>query len=1727
MERLESHAESLAEAQEVVKHPSAGRPILSRLSDNSRVLTIAYRIIAEASRGGRPITPAAEWLLDNFHVVEEQIREIKNDLPPHFYRELPKLAGGHLQGYPRVFGVVWAFVAHTDSRFDVQALVRFVSAYQRVQPLTIGELWAIAITLRLILVENLRRLAEAIVRNLQASQEADTLADRLLGVGGEVPVSPADVLNKYRQGVLPSAFAVQLDHRLRDQDKAAAAAHKWLLDRLAAQDTTPDRIIQDELRLQGALNLTVRNVITSMRMISEIDWSIFFEDVSLVDTALRDDSEFAAMDFSTRDLYRRAIERLARGSGYSELDVARRAIARAKQAVAAASGGKLSDRERDPGYHLIGGGARRLEREIKFRAPPREWLARLNREMGCGGYIGLIAVLTIAIAAIPMFALRGLGVSDPTLLWLGFLGLVPASEAAITLVNRSVTNRIGPALLPGMELAEGVPTHLRTMIVMPVLLTKPAQVHELIERLEVHHLASSDGDLYFALLSDWTDADSETASGDDAILALAVEGIALLNRRYGPGADGDRFLLLHRRRVWNRSEGRWLGWERKRGKLHELNRLLRGDTDTTFLPIAGQAPRVPSGVRYVITLDADTRLPRESAKRLIGKMNHPLNRPRIDPELRRVVEGHAILQPRVTPSLPIGREGSLFQRVFSAPRGLDPYAFAVSDVYQDLFEEGSYIGKGIYEVDAFEEVLGGRIPDNTVLSHDLLEGTFARAGLASDIEVVEEFPSRYDVAAARQHRWVRGDWQLLPWIAGWGRDSHGRKRDDIPVIGRWKMVDNLRRSLLAPATLLALVYGWTLPYRAAEWWTLFILVTMTVPSLAPSILALVPRRSGTTKRNYLAGVVSDFGIAAIQFAFVIIFLAHQAWVMLDAVARTLFRLLRRRRLLEWVTAAQISRGMEDQGGEVLPQLAGSVAFAVATLILVHFSGSGALLFAAPFVTLWGLSPVIARWASQSPLTVGHLPVTESDAIALRKAARRTWRFFETFVTREDHHLPPDNFQQDPKPVVAHRTSPTNIGLYLLSIISARDFGWLGTIEAADKLAATLESLQALERFNGHFYNWYATDDRRPLLPKYISTVDSGNLAGHLLVVAQACREIAKTPLSSARRLAGVTDAFELACDSLLLLTNRLRTPAANATRLQAALNAMKPALKEVSSDTGGLVSHLTELTNLADAATAIAQTLAGEARTPAADETLVWMEAMCACLRSHARDLEFFETRALRAANDDFNPGSAAPAPVHPVAVPAGNLAVQTLVQAAPEQPVGGAAGQPSAKAVVLTQPRPEIVARLVALAEIASSMFTAMRFDFLYDPLRQLFSIGYRVEESALDPSCYDLLASEARLASFIAVAREDVEPKHWFRLNRTLTPIGHGAALISWSGSMFEYLMPSLVMRAPAGSILDQTSRLIVRRQIAYGRELHIPWGVSESLYNARDIEGTYQYSGFGVPDLGYKRGLNENIVIAPYATALAAMVDPAAAAKNLAVLTDAGGLGDYGWLDALDYTPSRVPKGAKCGIVQAYMAHHQGMAIVAIADALLEGEMRERFHAAPMIQATELLLQERMPRDVAIARPPAQKFRSSASVEQIAPEMKRRFDSPHSRIPRTHLLSNGIYAVMVTGAGSGYSRWRNLDVTRWREDVTSDDWGSYIFLRDSRSGETWSAGYQPTCVEPDYYEVSFFEDRAEFVRQDGTIKTMLEVAVSPENDGEVRRVTLTNLGTRTREIELTSYA
>jgi cyclic beta-1,2-glucan synthetase len=1658
VERLEHHAESLAKAQEVSPAQTAGISLRRRLRSNAARLDSAFHALIAGIRKGRAVTPAAEWLVDNYYIVDEHIRAVRRDLPPGFYKQLPKLSNGPLRGYPRVYGLAWAIVAHSDNRFELDTLARFCRAYQRVQPLTIGELWAVAITLRVVLIENLTRLSAGIVYRLKLREKADALADKWLLDDATQSAPNADAMRAVEQNSIPNAFGAQLFQRLRDHDPETTPALAWLHRTFAAQGTTADDIVHGEHQRQGAVNLSVRNIITSLRLISSVDWAKFFESVSLVDELMRGRSSYASFDFSTRDLYRHAIEDLSRHSRHTEREIAGRALDKAERAAEGLGTGPGAHRSRhalEPGYYLVSEGRLELERELDYRVPWNQRMARWTRATGVAGYAGGIALLSVAMTAALGYA-AGTPATDGFAAWsIALLAALAASDIAITVVNLWVTHFCNATLLPGLELVDGVPSELRTLIVVPVLLIDAADIDERVRALEVHYLATQDGDIRFALLSDWVDSASESAPRDDELLNLAADGIARLNRLHGSVHGDDRFLLLHRKRQWNAGEGRWMGWERKRGKLHELNLLLRGSKDTSFVSIGGRAPQSHSNVRYVISLDADTRLPRGAARSLIGKMAHPLNRPIIDPSTRLVTAGYGILQPRVTPSLPVGHEASAFQSIFSGPSGIDPYAFAVSDVYQDMFGEGSYSGKGIYDVTAFETTLANRVGENRLLSHDLFEGIYTRCGLASDIEVVEEYPSQYQVATARQHRWIRGDWQLLPWVLG--------VRRPMPALGRWKMFDNLRRSLLVPAVLLGFTLCWCRSAPLA--WNLLFFGAIVLPPLLPFLVNLVGRFKEFARPSTLRAARKEARQTVSLIVLRLVFWADQAWMTSDAILRTLYRLaISRRKLLEWTTTAQSKIGASDSLPGFYRRMSGGVLLVLGLALLLLLEGHELSWMAVPCLLAWLCAPIVARSVSRPARPAQRENLSSDDRHRLRIMARQTWSFFDTFVTAEQNMLPPDNFQETPIPVVANRTSPTNIGLYLLSIASAREFGWIGTLDAVERLEATLTSLEKLERFRGHFYNWYDTRDLRPLDPKYVSTVDSGNLAAHLFTIEGVCRKwLSEFPLAHVDS-SGMLDTLEQMRDVAQALNADHRNYGISPRRLDTALDALRGSLESI--DTRDSTAALTSVLLETDAIHDIVQALCDERPEGGNAPLIQWSDMLRANVMSLQRDIQM------------------------------------------------GAEAEP-------------LAARLNSLAHRTLVIALRMDFGFLVEPERLLLTIGYRVADRAQDPSCYDLLASEARIASFFAIAKGDLPVRHWFRLGRLLTLVDRGSALMSWSGSMFEYLMPVLVMREPEGSVLGETSRLIVRRQIEYGNERNLPWGVSESAFNARDREFTYQYSSFGVPGLGLQRGLGDEAVVAPYATGLAAMIDPAAAFRNFDRLQKLGGRGRFGWYEALDFSPARLPDGVPVVPVQAFMAHHQGMILVSIANVLKDGMFRTCFHSNPLIQSTELLLQEKTPRDSDLSPPQTDEASSAPELRELAAAAPRRFTSPHHVAPRTHLLSNGNYSVMLTAAGSGYSRWRDIAVTRWREDPTCDPWGSYVFLRDVVDGRVWSAGYQPVGREPDSYEVAYFEDRAEFTRRDGSLLTSTEVLVSPEDDAEVRRVSVTNEGNRVREIELTTYA
>ncbi|MBB4637081.1 GH36-type glycosyl hydrolase domain-containing protein [Longimicrobium terrae] len=1642
---------------------SRGAPLLSRLNQTRGILNDAYAQLAAGADRELDVGPAGEWLLDNAYVVQEHIREVLDTLPPGYYRELPELSSGALAGYPRVYELAITLISHTESRVNLENLERFVSAFQAHTPLCIGELWAIPAMLRLALLESVRRMALRTVQRMDEMEAAGAWAARIGEASGEGPEALGAALDAFAGDPPPltPVFVSRFLHQLRLTRGAyppLAQIEAWIGDRALGADDAAARSTQHLALTQ----VMMAHSITSLRAIAHLDWRVFVEGQSAMDAVLRQDPAgfYGRMTFATRDSYRHAVERIARRTGLGEEAVARAAVDRAR----AGAEDTASDLRAHVGYYLVDKGLAELEAETGYRPRAGEavhrWVLRHPDWVFGGGVAGGTAA---ALAAVLWLAGHAAWSAWPVVLLLAFL---PAFDIALSAVNQLVTAYLPPRVLPKLELGEhgGIPAGLRTAVVVPTLFGGIDAVQEALENLEVQFLANRQPNLHFAVLSDFTDADTQTVAGDDEIVAAAAAGVRALNERYGRGRE-DAFYLFHRPRLWNPRQGVWMGWERKRGKLSQFNHWLRGGAESAFSTIVGDVRPLPE-VRYVITLDADTVLPPGAAAELVGALAHPLNRAVYDEAAGRVVRGYGILQPRVGVRLP-SAHASRFAAIHSGHPGVDPYTTAVSDVYQDLYGEGSFTGKGIYDVDAFERATHGRFPENTLLSHDLVEGSYARAGLATEISVYDDYPTRYLTWTRRKHRWVRGDWQLLPWLTPRVSGPDGPEPNRLPAIARWKILDNLRRSTLEIGLLLFLVAGWAFLPGSPPRWTLLGLLAIAAPWIISLVLAVLRPPLDRSWHAYYAAVARDAVISAQQVGLAVAFLPHQAWVSADAIARTLWRLfVTRRSLLEWQTASGAERSASRAASSVWRAMISAPLLALGAGVLVGWrvmggGGPGWMVIAAalPVLALWIASPAIAH-ALSAPAIRGTRPLSAVQRTDAMRLALLHWRFFDRFVGPETHALVPDNFQEDPSPVVAMRTSPTNIGLQLLAVGSAYELGFITCAEMARRLELTFRTLERLRRHRGHFFNWYDLTDLHVLEPAYVSTVDSGNLAGHLLALRQACLSARDEPVPDAGFAAGMRTALALADERLRALAASVEGPEAQRIAQIAAtsLRRAETALFGEDSGSSGTIDTMDGAAALRDALNAVSGAdIPAEARGPAEE----WIEWSLRRVDEH---------RAEAAGSAD------------------------------------------------------DTAARLEAIAARADRYVAEMDFRFLFDGERELFSIGYQHAGAALDPSYYDLLASESRLASFVAIAKGEVPVDHWFRLGRSLTHAAGETALVSWSGSMFEYLMPALVMRSLPFTLLDQTYSGAVRRQVAYGTERGVPWGVSESAYNLRDRHLTYQYRAFGVPDLALKRGLGRDLVIAPYASVLALMVAPARALGNMAALEAKGALGPYGFRDALDYT--RPDPARRYAVVGNYMAHHVGMGLAALTNVLAVHGWQDHFHADPLVRSAELLLHERVPRRLMLRDAQATRADEALPDPETESPAVREFDRPDTERPHIALLGRAPYTIMVSHCGSGYSRYEELAVTRWRADGTSDASGQFIYLRDVTSGRVWSAAHQPVCAPADAYRALLATDRVTFLRSDGEIETRTEIAVVPEDAAEVRSVTVTNHGAEAREIELTSY-
>jgi len=1705
--QLEQHARGLA-AWHVTGRAKRGAKdgLLLRLAENERMLRDAHGMVTQAVHSGRRITPAAEWFIDNYHLIEEQIRTARRHLPRGYHRELPRLMSGPSAGTPRVYQLVQELISHSHGRLDVDGLRAYVTAYQSKAPLQLGELWAIPIMLRLALLESLRRVVAGVTAGRRDREGASSWVERMVETAAVAPARVVLVLAEMVEANPPltNAFVSELATRLQGLGPAFAFPITWLEQRLAERGQTVAQVFQWVSQSQAADQVAIGNCIGSLRLLGATTWRDFVEAMSSVEQSLRRDpaEAYAHMDFGSRDQYRHAVEAIAKLSPTSETEVA-------DAAVALARGGEA--RRAHVGYYLVDVGRSELEAKVRMRRPLSHVIRGWSRHARLGLYVAAVAGVSTAASVACSQLPEAHGIVGLRLLLLALLVGAVASQLAVACVNLLAMLLVPPRTLPRLDFSKGIPAKFRTAVVVPTLLTERSEIDAQLELLEVRYLANRDRELAFVLLTDFRDAPTEEVQGDDALLQQIREGIIALNATYAQEGTPSPFALYHRPRRYCPSQGVFMGWERKRGKLEEFGLALRGNAQRFHTIVADQAHL--AGVQFVIVLDSDTELPRDTACELAATLAHPLNRPRIDAKCGRVVEGYGILQPRVMANLEsVGR--SRFAQLFAGEFGIDPYTRAVSDVYQDVFDEGSFVGKGIYDVDALSAVTVGRLPEARILSHDLLEGGYARAGLVSDILLVEDYPSTYLADANRRSRWIRGDVQIAAWLLPRvpGPNGKGRVWNPLSPLSRWKIFDNLRRSIMPLAQFALLVGGFFTP-GAASVTTLFVLAILVLPGLLDAATALMRRPLELSIGLYARDVLHAWLRALARDSVALSALPFEAMLSAVSIGTAAYRLtITGKNLLVWQTSREAQKNGGAQHWRRYGELTVAPLASVSCGAWLYVAEPAALPVAAPVLVAWLLFPVVvyALSATRSQETSG---LSRVDEQFLRRIARRTFQFFERFVEASDHYLPPDNFQVDPPAGLAHRTSPTNIGLAFTSHLAGYDFGYLSVGRLLARTEAMLANVEKLPRYRGHLYNWYDTQSCEALKPLYVSAVDSGNFVGHVLTFAEGLRELLTAPILSGETFKGLTDALAVLAE------------AAGAFRGSEGVIARSVALCETSPT--GLSASARTLERLADCAADLTKACADAPST----ELQAWATAFEKQVGDALHDLKWM-------------------APWSPLIVPEGLPTDLSLPDLDAVPTLTGVAQAEAVLAPLLNRLREHADANLAAWAmrlqtEIALAASRARSriaeihglarrlnalsvcdYDFLYDKERRLLSIGFHVSDHRLDLGFYDLLASEARLASFLAIAQGALPKEHWFGLGRSLTRMGKRSALLSWSGSMFEYLMPMLIMPSYRGTILDETCRAVVDRQVEYGRELGIPWGVSESGYSKTDNQLNYQYRAFGVPGLGFRRGLSEDIVVAPYASVMGLMVAPHAACANMRRLVREGRLGALGFYEAVDYTPVRLPRGKESVTVASYMAHHQGMALLSLAHVLLRQPMQRRFVENQEFRATLLLLQERVPRLPVIFPHPAD-TESVRDAGQTSEPNVRVFSTPNTPAPQVQLLSNGTYHVMVTNAGGGYSRFGEVAVTRWQEDTTCDPWGSFCYLRDLGSGAVWSAAHQPTLSPANSYEAIFSQGRAEFRRRDGDIDTHVEISVSPEDNVELRRVSVTNFGQRVRAIELTSYA
>ena len=1297
------------------------------------------------------------------------------------------------------------------------------------------------------------------------------------------------------------------------------------ISKISAKLSTIDEIWQKEYVLQSKYKISLGYGIKSLRAMANFDWENIFESIAVVEEIYKKDplNVYESMDLDSKHYYRYNTKILAEKFNVEEVFLAKKILEFAEEEWNKGSRNKKAH----IGYYLLDKGREKLFDFFGIEEKTTIYMKKYS------SYYLPILLLTIFVS-ISIF-IYTYNRANVFLGLLAFLTVfIPVLSISINIFNNIYSKKYKPSILPKLDLIKGVPEEYSTFVVIPTLLSDENRVEELMGSLEVHYLSNKDENIYFGIVGDFKDGDRKSTEEDEKIIYKGLQLVEELNKKYGE----NRFYYFHRERSYSKTQEKYMGWERKRGALVEFNNLLLGE-ETSFNIISQDISNLQGKIKYIITLDADTILPINEGKRLIGTIAHPLNRAVVDWEKNIVLEGYGIIQPRIIIDMASSNK-SLFTRIFAGAGGIDPYSMAVSDIYQDLFGEGIFTGKGIYDLEVFQGILKDSIPENTVLSHDLLEGNYIRVGLATDIKLVDGYPEKYNSYIMRQHRWTRGDWQLIKWLYG----DYG---EQINSLSKWKIFDNFRRSLLSTFLLLIIFFAIIFFPGNIYLYLSLVLINLLFPIINMILESILYKRFKIQKMKLNGNLILGYKTYIYQGILAFVFLPHEAIMLLDAVIRTLYRVyISKKNLLEWTTAFDMEKRLKNNIYSNFIKMKENIILSILLVFLTYRYRIENLNLSIIIALFWMVGPILAYLISKEYSL--NIKIKEEDVLLLREIAKDTWKYYRDFANEKNNFLPPDNFQEYPYNGVANRTSPTNIGFYLISILSSRDLGFITTKEMVDLIDLCIKSIEKMEKWEGHLYNWYNTETLKPLRPIFVSTVDSGNFLAYLIVVKEGLKEYEKESIPGDK-------------------------------------------IKD-------LIKKIEELID-----------------------------------------------------NTKFKP---------------------------------------------------------------------------LYDEKRDLFYIGYNVEEGMVLNSYYDLLASESRTTSYITISRGEVPLSHWNRLGKSLIKEKGYLALASWSGTMFEYLMPSLVLKDYENSLIDESNKTAIKIQKDYGNSHKVPWGISESGFFAFDRQLNYQYKAFGIPSLGFMRGLKDELVVSPYSSFLALKFDYAGVLENIKKLESEGLRGEYGYYEAVDYTLSRLPEHLEKGIVKSYMSHHQGMILVSINNLLNKNIMVNRFHREPQMKCGELLLQEKIPLRPIISKEKENLVERRTIKAKKKPYKNRVYGKSGLKDIKCHILSSNTYSLMINNRGEGFTKNGNIFINRWRRDFLSTPYGQFIYIKDLKNNSIWSGAFAPMYKESDYYNVEFSSYKASFHRKDGDVETKMDVFLLPEELGEIRKVSLINNGEEEKLLETISY-